>query len=71
MRRKTIKTANKKKMTSAKMVSANSPIVEKSKCNHCGGLLRLLPDDVSCINCGRLSDHQCETCLYGRKDVVA
>lgn len=71
MRHKTEKTVNKKKKTSATMASVNSAIVEKSRCNHCGGLLRVLPDDASCINCGRQANHQCEACLYGRHDVVA
>lgn len=71
MRLKTDKIVNKKKKTSTKRVFANNAIDKKSRCNHCGGLLRHLPDDVSCINCGRQADHQCELCLYGRKDVVA
>jgi len=71
MRHKTEKTADKKKKTSTRRVSANSAIADKSRCNHCGGLLRLLPGDASCINCGREADHQCDACLYGRQDVVA
>jgi len=71
MRHKTEKIANRKKKIASEMASANSVMADKSRCNHCGGLLRLLPGDASCINCGREADHQCDACLHGRQDVVA
>ncbi len=71
MIRKT-KTARKRaKKSPAKMVSTIDENAEKSRCNHCGGLLRLLPYDASCINCGREADHHCANCLFDRRDVVA
>ncbi|MDH4185036.1 MAG: hypothetical protein OEV92_12490 [Nitrospinota bacterium] len=41
----------------------------KTHCYHCGGMLRVMPDEVSCVNCGRLADHKCERCMY--KEVEA
>ncbi|VAX19219.1 hypothetical protein MNBD_NITROSPINAE03-1417 [hydrothermal vent metagenome] len=71
MRHKTKKMVNKQKRAPTKRVSTSSAIADKSRCNHCGGLLRLLPEEASCINCGREANHQCDACLYGRQDVVA
>jgi hypothetical protein len=45
-------------------------IYGKTHCYHCGGMLRVMPDEVSCVNCGRLADHKCERCLY-REAAVA
>ena len=38
-------------------------IYGKSHCLHCGGILRVLPDEKSCVNCGRLANHKCERCM--------
>jgi len=42
----------------------------KTHCYHCGGMLRVLPEEVSCVNCGRLDNHKCERCLYGEVEAV-
>ncbi|HJM82190.1 MAG TPA: hypothetical protein QF720_01145 [Nitrospinota bacterium] len=35
----------------------------ESLCNHCGGRLRNLPGEISCLSCGRANDHHCPDCL--------
>ena len=34
------------------------------KCKHCGGVMRLYRDGVSCLMCGRSMEHSCERCKY-------
>ena len=41
-----------------------------SHCYHCGGMLRVMPDEVSCVNCGRLANHRCERCMFGEVEAV-
>ena len=27
-------------------------------------MLRVMPDETSCVNCGRLANHKCERCMF-------
>jgi len=44
--------------------------VDLPRCRHCGGALRFLPDEISCLACGRPADHVCETCMFKEPAVV-
>lgn len=72
MRTKIKVTSKKRSRTSAKKAAGRgaSPAV-KTKCNHCGGLLKHIPGEESCIICGRSADHHCPACLYDNEEVAA
>ena len=44
---------------------------EQFRCNHCGGLVRMDGELVSCIMCSRDKDHFCELCCYKPKKQVS
>jgi len=50
------------------------PVIEiiygKTHCYHCGGMLRVMPDETSCVNCGRLANHKCERCMFKEAEAV-
>jgi len=70
--KKTVTRASKKASLHDRNVEGKKEIIYgKTHCYHCGGMLRVLPDEVSCVNCGRLHNHKCERCLYGEVEAVA
>ncbi len=84
------KVATNKRKDSSKIDERERPVTKKvhsehdRNCKHCGGLMKNISGDVTCIMCGRSIDHFCHSCLntgserhtklrpvYGKKKVRA
>lgn len=50
------------------MRRARRPAQVAQNCNHCGGLLKLNGDTMTCIMCSREIDHICSTCSHVTSD---
>ncbi|MDH5678992.1 MAG: hypothetical protein OEZ55_02680 [Nitrospinota bacterium] len=69
--KKTVTRTSKKSSLAKQPVKSEKEIIYgKTHCYHCGGMLRVLPDEVSCVNCGRLDNHKCERCMYKEMEMA-
>lgn len=71
MRTKIKTTSKKRNKASAKKAASGAAPAVRTKCSHCGGLLKQIPGEESCIICGRSADHNCTACLYNNEGVAA
>lgn len=53
-----------KLLINAPVMGARKSSQSSQRCNHCGGLLRLSGDYMSCIMCSRDGTHICNSCLH-------
>ncbi len=84
------KVATNKRKHISKIDERERPVTKKvhsehdRNCKHCGGLMKDISGDATCIMCGRSIDHFCHSCLntgserhtklrqvYGKKKVRA
>ena len=53
-----------KLLINSPMHRARKPAQQAQQCNHCGGLLKLSNDTLSCIMCAREVNHICSNCSH-------